>query len=790
MKHLLGVAAACFGVAVAILLLSYTNYFSYLNYSAYDFAMRLAGEQPPTSPTLIVEIDEPSIERIGRWPWTRDKLAKMIDLIHAGSPRAIAIDLILDDPTDQDDVLAASLAHAGPVVLATRIAPDSATERWLKPNEKFLLPNVFLGHVHTDSDFDDISRRVFSAKLAAGTAVPAFSMQALRAAGIAPSSKFELNSGGATVVLPQAVNIRFIGGRQSFSHVSAGDLLEGQVKPDDFKDRIVLIGYTADGLSDQWFTPFSIKAKQKMSGVEIHANAIDTFFTGHEIAEVSDVDVLLLLFGLTFLLWWLDRRFEGMRFYAFAVLLFPGTVVISWLLLKYANVWLAFPPFWTAIVLVVPAVEVIEVMRVNRDLDAKIGRLSIWDAALRRQDHEWDPRERVSAELPEGPERQAWLSALTSAETEERGRSSHRKKLMAGTNQSNAKWRLEAVDYFNEDLVRFLSFNSAILGSIEDVIIVADPAGRVVYQNPAAQGVSGYQLVPPFAPDYLASVLDGRSFVAPFVGVFGARGTTNCEFVVSHDGKHRYNVTLAPIGKVGVVVSLHDATAQYELNQAKNDMISLVSHELRTPLTSIRGYSDMLLKYDLVAEKGKPFLSTIIEESSRLNGLIQSFLDVAYIESGRQKLELTECEINPMLKDMISILGPVAAEKQIRIESGQVSEPASVKADRLLLYQALSNLVTNAIKYSPSGTTVRLNVTNGDGRVHFHIADQGFGIPHEEAGKIFEKFYRRGNKETRDETGFGLGLAFVKEVAVKHGGDIAVESNVGKGSIFTLTIPN
>ena len=96
-----------------------------------------------------------------------------------------------------------------------------------------------------------------------------------------------------------------------------------------------------------------------------------------------------------------------------------------------------------------------------------------------------------------------------------------------------------------------------------------------------------------------------------------------------------------------MVFSLHDATAQHELNQAKNDMVSLVSHELRTPLTSIRGYSDMLLKYDLVEEKGKEFLGTIIDESNRLNQLIQSFLDIAYIESGRQKITKSDFEIGP-----------------------------------------------------------------------------------------------------------------------------------------------
>jgi signal transduction histidine kinase len=238
------------------------------------------------------------------------------------------------------------------------------------------------------------------------------------------------------------------------------------------------------------------------------------------------------------------------------------------------------------------------------------------------------------------------------------------------------------------------------------------------------------------------------------------------------------------------VLSLHDATAQHELNQAKNEMVSLVSHELRTPLTSIRGYTDMLVKYDLVAEKGRPFLATIIEESQRLNSLIQSFLDIAYIESGRQKITKTEFEIAPLFRDMMSVAGPMAAARDIRLEAGATDQ--KVRADRLLIHQALSNLVTNAtnaIKYSRPGAAVRIGVTNGDGRVKFVVADEGCGIPAEDAAKVFEKFYRRANLETQEQSGFGLGLAFVKEVAVRHGGEVTLESEVGRGSTFTLSIP-
>src|SRR5262245_35521396 len=167
MKHLIAVLAACFGVALAILLLSWTTYFSELNSRAYDFTLRLAGPVKPTSPVTIVAIDEESLEKIGKWPWTRDKLAQVIDRVRGGSPRAIGLDILLNDASPvaaEDDVLADAIARADKIVLAAELAADTELPTWLKPISKFLRPNVVLGHVHADPDLDGITRAVYSAK--------------------------------------------------------------------------------------------------------------------------------------------------------------------------------------------------------------------------------------------------------------------------------------------------------------------------------------------------------------------------------------------------------------------------------------------------------------------------------------------------------------------------------------------------------------------------------------------------------------------------------------------------
>src|SRR5262245_29878994 len=260
MKALLGAGAAGCFVAFAILLLSWTTYFSQLNSTAYDFTLRLAGPVPVKSPTKIVAIDDESLRRIGRWPWSREKLAQIIDGIERAKPRAIAVDVLLDDRTtsEADYALAAAIANTHAIVLAAHLDPNG-NERWREPDPLFLQKHVALGHVHTDPDFDfdNISRSILSAKApSAGRPLPAFAVQALHSANLPFNSEFEAKIGAADVIRPQAVNIRFVGDNHSFPHIPAWQVLDGSITPEEFANQIVLIGFTAEGLGDQWFTPF------------------------------------------------------------------------------------------------------------------------------------------------------------------------------------------------------------------------------------------------------------------------------------------------------------------------------------------------------------------------------------------------------------------------------------------------------------------------------------------------------------------------------------------------------
>ena len=786
-KHSFKLAAISLLVALGIVLVSWQAFFNQVNDIAYDFTLRLSGPVDPASSVQIVSIDEESLARVGAWPWSRSELARLIAQISAGEPRAIGIDFLLDDLRDSegDRALAAAIQEAGNVVLATRIDDTNSQLAWRMPSETFESDAVGLGHVHAEPDLDGVVRRIATAKEAEGRVIRALSVEMLRVAGQLPSD-FEEAIGGSVRIVPESLLLRFAGDRGTFPQLPAWQVLEGAIDRSAFANRIVLVGATAEGLGDDWMTPFSASGR-RMSGIEIHANALDSIYADRSVRSLPDLVVWLGVAALIGMLCWADRRFEGKRFYVASALTIPVLIAASGLLLGIFEIWLPFPTFLAAVGFVVPALEVRKLVRVNRDLDQKISTLSVW-----------------AAESPESggddsSARATWIDRVTDPgvrklwgeviEAYEHGRSTRqgRRSSLLGAQRHNAPWKLEAVDFFNEQLYRFVSFNKAVLASIEDVILVSDPLGRVVYQNPAAERLKGYLADAPPAWEYLSGLLDGRALLNDFAGVFASEQPQRLEAVPSTNGVRFYTVTLAPISSIGVVATLHDVTAQRELDQAKSDMVSLVSHELRTPLTSIRGYGDMLAKYGLVEEKGTEFLQSILGETDRLTDLIQSFLDIAYIESGRKKLNVTEFETASMLKELIGGHRQHAEQKGIVLEMSD--REGTVQGDRMLLYQALGNLVSNAIKYSPPGTRVRIDTTNGNGRFCFRVEDRGYGIPAEDTARIFEKFYRRGSRETQDETGFGLGLAFVREVAIQHGGDVGLESRSGEGSVFSLWIP-
>lgn len=242
----------------------------------------------------------------------------------------------------------------------------------------------------------------------------------------------------------------------------------------------------------------------------------------------------------------------------------------------------------------------------------------------------------------------------------------------------------------------------------------------------------------------------------------------------------------------GLLIVLNDVTELRRLESMRSDFAANVSHELRTPITNIKGYIETMLDVGVKDEsQAMRFLEIVKRNSDRLAAIIEDILALAWLEQPDTKevLQREGVPLRPLVMSVASQFESAATAKSIAI---RVDVPAemTITANAQLIEQALANYVSNAIKYSPSDTTVRISAQpHEDGMIRLSVADQGTGIASEHLPRVFERFYRVDKARSRELGGTGLGLAIVKHIALVHGGRVEVQSALGKGSVFSLILP-
>lgn len=224
------------------------------------------------------------------------------------------------------------------------------------------------------------------------------------------------------------------------------------------------------------------------------------------------------------------------------------------------------------------------------------------------------------------------------------------------------------------------------------------------------------------------------------------------------------------------------------LNLEKDRFLGIAAHDLRNPLSSIRGLSQLMLEMPLEPAQQTEFLETIQRTSNETLALVNDLLDVSVIESGRLELRRGEHDVAELVRKRLQHLGPHARRKNIEVQlDTEGAQPASIDPARFA--QVIDNLASNAIKYSPPGSVVRIALRSADGRLEFAVRDQGPGISAEDRTKLFRSFQKLSAQPTGGEKATGLGLAIVKKVVDAHGGTITVDSEPDAGSCFTVSIP-
>ncbi|WP_437200739.1 ATP-binding protein [Planctomicrobium sp. SH664] len=349
--------------------------------------------------------------------------------------------------------------------------------------------------------------------------------------------------------------------------------------------------------------------------------------------------------------------------------------------------------------------------------------------------------------------------------------------------------KLAEVRAANLNLEQNKTLFQSILGTMMEGVLVLDSRSRVLYFNRAAREVL----------DCNTRNIEGRALweVARATDLQEALESvyeTGSDFRKEVEFKRSKCVVEVSVARLplspepGVVVVLHEVTELRRLERLRREFVSNVSHELKTPLTSIQIYGDTLLDGGLEdVEHSRTFVTRIIEQSKRLQTLIQDMLRLARIESQSDAFQLEVLSIGPLLEECVEGRQDIARSRQVTLELIPSTEMAFVHADESGLRTIFDNLVNNALNYTPAGGRAAVCWSCDEEQITIAVEDTGIGIGADDRERIFERFYRV--DRARTQGGTGLGLAIVKHLVHVFGGKIEVSSELGTGSTFRVILP-
>ena len=790
----------------------------WLGLYAQDALMRVRGTTQPPEEIVIVAIDDVSIARFGRFPWPRALTAQALDKISAANPKVIGLGVLYSDATTESDdaALAQAIKNSGKVVVATQLASLGANRaEWLRPLPAIEQAAAAVGHGNVATDNDGVARALLLREAGdEGRAYWSLAAEIIRVGDAArpdeihevpgavriaartipvttdqPAIVVVAQPGGAQAETIRAnrMPIDFIGPAGSFTPrtFSFADLIDGRVAAEELRGKYVLIGATAPAMSDRVASPFSrfeskdgAQGGELTPGVEVLANAVTTILRERFYSETSGwlaaLIAALIAAAIVFSMSAPRARPSALPHLAFIGALLLGILLASFAMFAYR---MALPPLIPAIVSIIVATPLTLLRRsmtLSANLNERFAELILESAKL-------SPTAMTFvADAATEPPKYAWLGG--------------------------ANWKMRALEKLQRQLMARSQFVDSALRSIDDGLLIADAAGRIVFTNPraseilriAGQNIAGQNLFACLKSAEFGSPADAAASSSAdqiLSRLLDDRQAIEREIAIGETQPRTYTLRMAAVlsaesdSPLGIVATLGDITKQRELQQMKNDVMALVTHEMRTPLTAIKGMSEVLLQFDADADRRREMHRTINEAAQRLSRLIDDYLDLSRLESGARPLTPKAVRPAALIEQTLLLLDPLAAQRDVRLTRRFAEDLPVVFVDQDLISRALTNLVANAIKYSHANTEIVVSANTDGKSVFISVADQGPGIPPELLSRIFEKFYRVPRVEDADAPGTGLGLALAREIAELHGGRVLVESEPGSGSVFTLRLP-
>ncbi|RKT21624.1 CHASE2 domain-containing sensor protein [Paraburkholderia sp. RAU2J] len=788
------VSVGCLGILV-ILLASLGRLSASVDLLVYDYFLS-ARAQPSLADIVVVEIDNASIAQLGRWPWPRSVHAALLEQIARAKPAAVVYDVLFTEANPEDAQLAHAVALSPTYLPVLLTAPDASGRRMaVEPVAPLAQAAAGLGHINFEVDRDGIVRSVAQFEGDAGSRWPQLMVALADAVGRDTVHLSGRSPRQAPVSAAANLAARDDGGEdrflipfgpnaQSYTRLSFASVLAGKVPADQLRGRIVVIGVTASGLYDRFATPVSGELGP-LPGVYIHANVLDTLLTGREIQPagrwivfaVSLLPLAVLLAGFLVLS---PRR---------SLLLTVGLVLLSaaasagWL--YGARFWMSPAPAMIGLVVVYP----------------------IWN---------WRRLEMTMAYLREELQRLADEPHLL-PQTPQRGR-----EFSGDVLEQHMALMAQAAQRV-QDMKRFV-WDS--LNSMPEPILVSDVHGVVLIANHAAKAHFARLGAPLPEGRHMQAVLDGLTLVKtidgdassdaehnqyahahwpalldPARGEFAALMEHGVEVRDANGRDHllRYATCTNAQGEpTGWIAGLVDVSALHAAERQREDALRLLSHDMRSPQASILALVE-IERARTEPTLARELLGRIERYAQRALTLADDFVQLARAES--QAYVLEPVSLTELIIDASDEVWPQAHAKRITLQTdtgcGHEDDGHWICVDRSLMTRALVNILNNAVKYSPPDTRIVCSVGSetpaivpgAARRVSCTIRDQGYGIPKEQQAGLFERFRRFHASERPEVGGAGLGMAFVKTVVTRHGGDVDVISAPGEGTAFTIWLP-
>src|SRR5581483_621575 len=536
-----------------------------------------------------------------------------------------------------------------------------------------------------------------------------------------------------------------------FVTFSARDLLDGQ-QGSSLQGKIVLIGFGATELSDRLFTPVSDQSP--MPGVEVNANAVDTLLEHKQIQSLGMATQILLMLCASMLSLWIVMRWPGGRgLFYLSTLLLAGYAASYLLFFSIFHRQLQYGPFLVMGLLAAPL--------------AQLENLIVIDRAITRGLKE--------------------LQALLPLPTEF---SAHRIFIPTRDDPpSHLHWKLKSLRQLQDELASLYAFDEILLETMQEALAVYTLDGRLLFHNSSWTRFCEKQ-----ALKVTASIKD----LARELGIGNEFWQTSRDSsawqekeLSLREGRWRFRAVRLPwpsrAESNATLLLSSDLSALHERDQTRAEALGFVTHELRTPLVAIQGFAELLMLYPQSASSGEA-PATIFRESRRLVAMINAYLEVLRMDVGSRPLRLRLVEVSDMVNHVRQIMQPLAQSAQIEIVAEIEPEARLLNCDEPLITGALLNLVSNAVKYSPKGSMVKVQARMKESEIEFLVQNPGPAIPAADLDRVFEPYYRVA-QQSDSKPGWGLGLAFVKRICEQHGGRVQVSSNASSGTCFCFIVP-